>query len=763
MNNDRRKRILFVLVVLAVQAFIWRRFLTNSLAFVGNGDRLSFDIPFYLFIGRWLKQGVLPFWNPYLAGGVNILASPLYTPFYPPQYLIYLAPERLFVLAQNWYMFLHWAMSFIFFYIYARDHFRSFIPAAISSVIYSFSMYYLLNLGLGSLFVVTVYAPLALWCLDRADGTGYLKSAAVFGVAFGLQLQGGFIQLLFYVCILYLFYTVFLMDRQNWKYRLFVLVGGGFIGLALGSSKLIPMFSESFARPVAPLEMVKLMSVPDLNVLYRFLDPFIFGARFSEFIYKGDVNFYEALPVFSSATAVLLCLAGIILCWTNRDKRGIVWIAMIVISLLTVFGGFTLRILHIVWGENYLLHGRIAVLIPISLAMLSGIAVENLPSCTKDKKWFLLAFAPPLLILFAVSIVLYMRDITTYPLWVFSAAGLALSVFLLAPTYEKLKIDRQAVLKLFFLVLCFAELFLSSERLLNPDVSENELNANNDFPVSARSSVFEIDDQFMGSLIKSGLKSDPEDFFRAFVDPKIVNYNNLIPQFYEFPSINGYLNAFSTDFHRFILAGRPIYRVLSPDDFPPLAKQVFRYRYFIKDKTINEASSPTFPPYYFADAIEINNSDDESLASFYNYYNFNSILTSPKVAFVNKNNADSIRRAGIGLGAGYRKAGIMKRTPNTIMLSTDAASGQLLIVNEQFHDRWQAFIDGGKAEIVRTNFNMRGIPVPAGRHTVTLEYRIKYFAAVVLLTAAGLSCVILLFFLARKQKKICHTSASSTP
>ena len=39
------------------------------------------------------------------------------------------------------------------------------------------------------------------------------------------------------------------------------------------------------------------------------------------------------------------------------------------------------------------------------------------------------------------------------------------------------------------------------------------------------------------------------------------------------------------------------------------------------------------------------------------------------------------------------------------------------------HRYWKATIDGGKAELIRTNVGYQGMIVPAGRHRIEMRYR----------------------------------------
>jgi hypothetical protein len=50
-----------------------------------------------------------------------------------------------------------------------------------------------------------------------------------------------------------------------------------------------------------------------------------------------------------------------------------------------------------------------------------------------------------------------------------------------------------------------------------------------------------------------------------------------------------------------------------------------------------------------------------------------------------------------------------------------------LIVSDNYDRHWRARIDGCEVPIFRANYNLRGVRVPAGAHTVEFSYRPPYF------------------------------------
>jgi hypothetical protein len=59
---------------------------------------------------------------------------------------------------------------------------------------------------------------------------------------------------------------------------------------------------------------------------------------------------------------------------------------------------------------------------------------------------------------------------------------------------------------------------------------------------------------------------------------------------------------------------------------------------------------------------------------------------------------------------------------DAMRLRVTAGSDGLLVLGETCADGWNAYVDGEKTRIYRTNHALRGIPISAGEHTVELRY-----------------------------------------
>jgi hypothetical protein len=73
--------------------------------------------------------------------------------------------------------------------------------------------------------------------------------------------------------------------------------------------------------------------------------------------------------------------------------------------------------------------------------------------------------------------------------------------------------------------------------------------------------------------------------------------------------------------------------------------------------------------------------------------------------------------------AGQDTVTLVAQSVNRIAFACTTATPRFLVVSEMYFPGWQATVDGAPTPIYRTNYLFRGIVVPAGRHTVTFDYR----------------------------------------
>jgi hypothetical protein len=83
-------------------------------------------------------------------------------------------------------------------------------------------------------------------------------------------------------------------------------------------------------------------------------------------------------------------------------------------------------------------------------------------------------------------------------------------------------------------------------------------------------------------------------------------------------------------------------------------------------------------------------------------------------------------------------AEVTRYEPNRVDVRTKAGGAAILVLGENHYPGWRAYLDGRSVGVLRVDYNLRGVYVPAGEHEVRFVYRPKsvYIGLVVSLLAA---------------------------
>jgi hypothetical protein len=94
-------------------------------------------------------------------------------------------------------------------------------------------------------------------------------------------------------------------------------------------------------------------------------------------------------------------------------------------------------------------------------------------------------------------------------------------------------------------------------------------------------------------------------------------------------------------------------------------------------------------------------------------------------------------------------------SPKHLAFAVNATAPSVLLLNDKYDANWRVTIDGQGAELLRCNFLMRGVQVPAGAHTVEFYFSLPNKPLYVTLSAMGLGIALcgFLFLASRRNPK----------
>jgi uncharacterized membrane protein YfhO len=92
-------------------------------------------------------------------------------------------------------------------------------------------------------------------------------------------------------------------------------------------------------------------------------------------------------------------------------------------------------------------------------------------------------------------------------------------------------------------------------------------------------------------------------------------------------------------------------------------------------------------------------------------------------------------------------------SPKHIVFAANASAPSVLLLNDKYDPNWRVTVDGKTAELLRCNYIMRGVYVPAGSHTVEFQFSLPHSLLYITLAAiaTGIVLVGLLIFLNRRK------------
>jgi uncharacterized membrane protein YfhO len=105
---------------------------------------------------------------------------------------------------------------------------------------------------------------------------------------------------------------------------------------------------------------------------------------------------------------------------------------------------------------------------------------------------------------------------------------------------------------------------------------------------------------------------------------------------------------------------------------------------------------------------------------------------------------------------------VLRYESQELQLDVESAAPAYLVTSEVNYPGWRAFIDGQPQPLYYTDIAFRGLPVPAGRHTVTMRFQPAILwqgAAVSLISWAGLAALSLVNWISRRRSKLRLTSS----
>ncbi len=731
-----------------------------------RSDQYKAGYAFREFAASWLRAGHgFPQWNPYLLGGLPYIAAMHGDIFYPTFLLRMVMPTDR---AMTWEFVIHIVLAGIFTYQFLRAWGVSFYPALIGGLAYMLSgpiAAYASPGHDGKLFV-SALTPLGLFLLTRGmrDGRHWAWGALAFTV--GLAILSPHPQLLQYfllICGAFAFFLAFAdtgsgkLDRATAIRRLAFAGGAVLLGLLIGAVQFLPLYKYTPWSPRGGgrgYDFAASFSMP-IEELVNTIVP-QFSGILDMYWGRNGIHFHSE---YVGAAVILLATAAIGAGSRVSFRR--FWGGTLVVSILWALGGSTpfYRLVYaVVPGTHYFRAPSTMMYVGMfAVSVFAALGVERILSRQSSPRfaigWVIAAVVLGLLGASGGLTSLAHAVASTFPPQLqrdqgidanaaslaFGALRSALALLIAAGTCWAVATDRLGAKPAAFAFLALVAVDLwSIERLYwQFDAPASVLFASDAAIDSVKAAkepgrVAALD--FTGAGREIGDPAFSGDGLMSHDVRTLIGYHGN-----ELDRFEKLMGKMEPD------AGYPAEPQISPAIW---RQENVQYLYTtLPDSVIAEAAKqfhwPAVPtkivgpvrdaagttvylyrlpgdnPAAWVATARLKATDEQAVATV-----SNAGFDPTRAALVDPTVDSAAISPSEAPPPAPQKATTTHDEPGAIdvQLTAPATGGEALVVSENYYPGWQATVDGKPATVERMNYNLMGVPLPAGAREVRLRF-----------------------------------------
>jgi len=729
-------------------------------------------ITFYLGMKKFLYDEVrlhqeIPFWNPYLFGGMPFWAHFESAIFYPLGFLFYLlSPEK----AYGYTMAMHFFLAGVFMHLLVRSLGVSAIGGVVSSAIFACNGFVMAILFLGHLSPVESYTwlPLVIYFVNRAvhaDRIG--QDSVIAGALWGIQILAGAPQDAFYT---FLAASLFLVCSSEGVRtlkasvpRLFAVAATVFVvGACLSAIQILPaleLIGESVRAALNSYDMVTLASYPPQGIITVLL-PHFFGNYANGSVWVGNMPW--SIPQQNLYVGILsMVLLGFVSFQHNVTKRvKIFGVLLAVVSLILALGHHSpvYKFLYSLPGfDRFRAPSKIMVLWVFSLSLLAGIGMDGLLSHLKEGRFrrlyplFLSVVSLAcLLMLFYFAPSSAFKIFSPFVLPEAIPAKMSDAVRIVFAEMQRLTLTVSAILLLILLMrknllsrsigggllcaLLLADLgIVHGQAVRHGDATYQriaQIRKDLDASLGKDKSGYRVGafEHSLGPNLEIVLGYQTVNGFTALFPSRYYEYIHFytdghLPEgwvyfFYGRHPKARFMDLLNLKYE--ILYEQRIYAIRNT--WLPRALLVPGQEVLERSEILPRLSHPDFDP-------------------------------KKTVLFEKEDPPSALHPRSETESGPPGEAHILSYRPDRLVLETDSPSFRYLFLSEMYYPGWKAFIDGQPTRILRGNYLFRVLEVPKGRHSILLEFNpwtIRVGAAITSLTFLLAGAFVLRAFLKKR-------------
>lgn len=703
---------------------------------IGGKDLVYMFLHWWRFALESLRQGELPLWNPYLFSGVPFIANPQPALFYPPTWLILLLPPTR---AVGLLYLLHFWLAALGMWAWLRAEGADVAGAFLGAVAFAFSGYFFARVYAGHIGVVMTQAwlPLILWALRRVVQRGRWEGAVLGGLPVAMSLLAGHTASFYYVALVAAVYALCLAwERASGEWRalpraLVLPALMGLTGLALAAAQLAPTleFLRLSTRQGTDYAFAASYSWSP-GYLLTLLVPYFFGEPV-RVGYWGDGPFEE----FVLYVGLLPLLLALVLGWRLRHRRAPMLAGLGVVGLVLALGPFA--VLHRLAFHFLPLFGatrapaRAGFLFVFAAAALGGLSLTWLRQYPEKahpllRRW---ARGPAAWLVGGLATLVVLTGFVLFALQRDSNAEIG----------RLWHVANHTALFLLFFLLTMGLLAAWGTRRLSPRVGTMlalglvlldlwswgrpllQAVAVGESPYWR--GVAELTAREEGRVLPWGLGIFEHNHGMALGVESVFGYDPLeLERYYRFTTavVDPRARAYDLLGARYLVTSQP---TEFPDEegAPRLIGEEGGAWVYERPAALPRA--------WLVHQVEV--IEGEALLA-----RLNDAAFDPRAAVL----LEEAAPCQVALAAGAEEVHFSRVGNNRVEVVVRAEAAGVLVVGEPYYPGWRAAVDGQVVPLLRADYALRAVCVPAGEHRVTLAYAplsLGVGAAITLLALLG--------------------------
>lgn len=675
------------------------------------------------------KKLELPLWNPYSFAGTPLLANMQSGAFNPLNILFFILP---FSIAWSLLIVFQPLLAGVFLYVYLRSLKINAWASVIGSIVFALSGFFTAWLEWGTVVHVGLWLPLILLSIDKivlSKG----KKFSIFNLQFSIwnalfifslvsSFFAGHLQVFFYVfmiSVMYFFARWFQFGRKKSILLLFFILNSLFIILTavqwLPTLQLILLSARNvdqvgFNNPG--------WFVPWQNLI-QFIAPDFFGNP-STLNYWGIWNYGE----FIAYIGILPLIMAIFAIFFRHDRKtfffGTMFFLSLIFALPTIFAKipFILNLPFISTSQPT----RLLFVVDFSLSVLAAFGFDYLIRSKKREilyplifiafillgLWVFVFFGNEVAKIVSLENVLVAKRNLVFPTVIFAISTVLLLGLMLFQKHNR----RFTIMISIIIVVLIAFDLLRFSFKFTPFTDKNYL--------------------FPNTRVISFLQKQQGEFRIMTTDSQIFppNFSSV----YRLQSADGYDPLYLLRYGELIAASErkkadinPPFgfnRIITPHNYDSKIMDLLGVKYVL---SLSDLDSSKLKKVFQEGETRVYENKDVLPRAFFVGKTIFSASKNTTIKLILNDNFDPLNVAIVEDSSfpyakgrndwGIGKAEVVYYSPNKIIINTDNQEEGFLVLADSFYPTWHVKIDT-EEKIYLTNFTLRGVIVPKGKHTI---------------------------------------------